>query len=107
MRRLLGRRSRSDDRSDDATTEASATTTTADGCTDVAVPAAREDGGATAPKERLDPEKTYDLVFKTNCGSFTVTLDLVKAPATAASLVSLAKSGFYDDTSSTGSCRAS
>ena len=64
----------------------------------MAVPAAREDGGATAPKERLDPEMTYNLVFKTNCGSFTVTLDQAKAPATAASLVSLAKSGFYDDT---------
>ena len=61
-------------------------------------PAAREDGGATAPKERLDPEKTYKLVFKTNCGSYTVTLDLDSAPATAASLVSLAKSGFFDDT---------
>ena len=62
------------------------------------VPEAREDGGATEPKERLDPEKTYKLVFKTNCGSFTVTLDQAKAPATSASLVSLAKSGFYDNT---------
>ena len=62
------------------------------------MPAAREDGGATAPKERLDPEVTYNLVFKTNCGSFTVTLDQAKAPATTASLVSLAKSGFYDNT---------
>jgi peptidyl-prolyl cis-trans isomerase B (cyclophilin B) len=70
----------------------------ADGCTDVDVPEAREDGGATAPAERLDPETTYDLVLTTNCGSFTVTLDLEKAPATAASLVSLAESGFYDDT---------
>ena len=74
------------------------TTSSADGCTDVAVPPAREDGGATAPTERLDPEKTYKLVFKTNCGSFTVTLDLETAPATAASLVSLAQSGFYDGT---------
>ena len=69
-----------------------------DGCTDVDVPEAREDGGATAPTERLDPERTYNLVFETNCGSFTVTLDLAKAPATAASLVSLAKAGFYDET---------
>lgn len=82
----------------DATTAASDTATGADGCTDVDVPAAREDGGATAPKERLDPEQTYNLVFTTNCGSFTVTLDLATAPATAASLVSLAKAGFYDDT---------
>ena len=83
------------------TTAATWTTTAAvgaDGCTDVTVPAAREDGGATAPKERLDPEKTYKLVFETNCGTFTVTLDLKSAPATAASLVSLAKSGFYDNT---------
>jgi peptidyl-prolyl cis-trans isomerase B (cyclophilin B) len=69
-----------------------------DGCTDIEAPAAREDGGATEPKQRLDPEKTYKLVFKTNCGSFTVTLDLDSAPATAASLVSLAKAGFFDDT---------
>ena len=44
------------------------------------------------------PRRRYALVINTNCGSFTVTLDLAKAPATAASLVSLAKSGFYDDT---------
>ena len=64
----------------------------ADGCTDVDLPPARKDGGATAPKERLDPEKTYKLVFKTNCGSFTVTLDLEKAPATAA-VARLAREG--------------
>ncbi len=84
-----------------ATTDGTSTTTAtvgADGCTDVSVPAAREDGGATKPKERLDPEVTYKLVFKTNCGSFTVTLDQAKAPATTASLVSLSKAGFYDDT---------
>ncbi len=84
------------------TTESTDTTATAtvgpDGCSDVTVPEAREDGGATEPEERLDPEKTYKLVFKTNCGSFTVTLDQAKAPATSASLVSLAKSGFYDNT---------
>ena len=80
------------------TTSTSAATVGADGCTDVPVPAPRKDGGATKPKERLDPEVTYKLVFKTNCGSFTVTLDQAKAPATTASLVSLAKAGFYDDT---------
>ena len=83
-------------------TEATSTEPTAGGatggCTDVAAPAPRKDGNATAPKERLDPEKTYNLVFKTNCGSFTVTLVLATAPATATSLVALARSGFYDDT---------
>ena len=81
-----------------ATDTTAAATVGADGCSDVKVPKAREDGGATKPKERLDPEKTYKLVFKTNCGSYTVTLDQAKAPATSASLVSLAKSGFYDNT---------
>jgi peptidyl-prolyl cis-trans isomerase B (cyclophilin B) len=83
---------------DGATTAASETATSADGCTDVAAPAPREDGGAKKPTERLDPEMSYELVFETNCGSFTVTLDVAKAPATAASLVSLARSGFYDRT---------
>jgi len=82
------------------TTEAATTTSNSDAgtCTDVEAPPARKDGGATEPKERLDPEKTYRLVFKTNCGSFTVTLDLDSAPATSASLVSLAKAGFFDNT---------
>jgi peptidyl-prolyl cis-trans isomerase B (cyclophilin B) len=79
-------------------TEAGDDTTAGAGCTDVDLPAARENGGATAPTERLDPEQTYRLVFATNCGSFTVTLDLDSAPATSASLVSLATSGFFDDT---------
>jgi peptidyl-prolyl cis-trans isomerase B (cyclophilin B) len=94
---------------DTATSTAAATTTAdttstatatvgADGCSDVPVPEPRADGGATEPKERLDPEVTYKLVFKTNCGSFTVTLDQAKAPATTASLVSLSKAGFYDNT---------
>jgi len=82
------------------TTTATTSTATvgADGCSDVPVPAARKNGGETKPKERLDPEVTYKLVFTTNCGSFTVTLDQAKAPATTASLVSLAKAGFYDNT---------
>jgi cyclophilin family peptidyl-prolyl cis-trans isomerase len=67
-------------------------------CTEADVPPAREDGGATAPTERLDPEKTYNLVVKTNCGTFTITLDQATSPATTASLVSLANDGFYDDT---------
>jgi peptidyl-prolyl cis-trans isomerase B (cyclophilin B) len=85
-----------------STNDSAATDTTStaaeSGCTNATKPAPRKDGGAKAPKERLDPEKTYALVFATNCGSFTVTLDLVTAPATSSSLVSLAKSGFFDNT---------
>jgi cyclophilin family peptidyl-prolyl cis-trans isomerase len=67
-------------------------------CKEVEAPAPREDGGQTAPTERLDPEKTYTLAFATSCGTFTVTLDQAQSPATAASLVELARNGFYDDT---------
>jgi peptidyl-prolyl cis-trans isomerase B (cyclophilin B) len=47
---------------------------------------------------KLDPAKTYRLVFQTNCGDFTITLDQKSAPNAASSLVSLAKRGFFDDT---------
>jgi peptidyl-prolyl cis-trans isomerase B (cyclophilin B) len=67
-------------------------------CASVEAPAPREDGGETAPSERLDPEQTWTLTFDTSCGSFVVTLDLESAPATSASLVSLARDGFFDDT---------
>ena len=74
-------------------------TTPTDGeCANVEAPAPREDGGATQPTERLDPEKTWTLRFETSCGPFVVTLDTASAPATAASLVSLAEQGFFDDT---------
>jgi peptidyl-prolyl cis-trans isomerase B (cyclophilin B) len=67
-------------------------------CADVTAPDPRADGDATPPAERLDPEVTYELVFATSCGSFTVTLDQAAAPATTASLVALARDGFFDDT---------
>ena len=47
---------------------------------------------------KLDPSKTYRLVFDTNCGDFTVTLSPRLAPNATGSLVSLARQGFFDDT---------
>jgi len=67
-------------------------------CADVDAPEPRANGEATAPTERLDPELTWTLTFETSCGRFVVTLDLESAPATAASLVSLAQAGFFDGT---------
>ena len=84
--------------SSSSTSAATETAETVSGCESVEAPAPRDAGGATAPKERLDPERTWTLTFDTSCGTFVVTLDLDSAPATAASLVSLAQSGFYDDT---------
>jgi peptidyl-prolyl cis-trans isomerase B (cyclophilin B) len=48
------------------------------------------------PKERLDPAKTYVATVKTNCGEFEITLDVRRAPKTAASFKHLADKGFYD-----------
>jgi peptidyl-prolyl cis-trans isomerase B (cyclophilin B) len=81
---------------DDA--QESADVTAAAGCADVDLPAPGDDGGATAPTDTLDPAQTWTLTFDTSCGTFVVTLDLDSAPSTAASLVALAESGFYDDT---------
>jgi peptidyl-prolyl cis-trans isomerase B (cyclophilin B) len=75
------------------------TTTAASGaCEDVGSPAARDPGKHQAPTGPLDTGKTYALTFDTNCGSFTVTLDQKLAPKTSASLVALAKDGYFDDT---------
>jgi peptidyl-prolyl cis-trans isomerase B (cyclophilin B) len=67
-------------------------------CRQVDAPEPKPDGGADPPEGDLEQGTTYSLVFKTNCGSFTVKLDPKTAPETAASLVSLARAGFYDDT---------
>jgi cyclophilin family peptidyl-prolyl cis-trans isomerase len=73
-------------------------TTAEDGCADVEAPAPKDDGGATKPSELLDDAVTYTLIVETSCGDFEITLDQETAPDTAASLVALARSGFYDDT---------
>jgi peptidyl-prolyl cis-trans isomerase B (cyclophilin B) len=46
----------------------------------------------------LDPDKTYGLVFETNHGTFTVTLDQKTSPNVSASMVALARKGFFDGT---------
>jgi cyclophilin family peptidyl-prolyl cis-trans isomerase len=68
------------------------------GCNVADLPEPKPDGGQTAPEAPLDAETTYRLRLETNCGSFTITLDQASAPHTAASLVSLARDGFYDGT---------
>ena len=67
-------------------------------CASVEAPEPKPDGGQQPPSGALDEAKTYDLVVETNCGSFTIQLDQKTAPKTAASLVSLAESGFFDGT---------
>ena len=72
------------------------TVATDNGCEHVEAPEPKADGGQTPPNTTL--KAPADLVFATNCGSFTVRLDPKLAPHTGASLVKLAKNGFYDDT---------
>src|ERR687896_1510889 len=75
------------------------TATTGDGeCESVEAPDPREPETREAPTEPLDTGASYSLMVATNCGSFTFALDLESAPNTAASLVALARDGFYDDT---------
>jgi peptidyl-prolyl cis-trans isomerase B (cyclophilin B) len=71
---------------------------TAGGCEQVEAPAPREPGKQKKPSEGLDPAKDWSLVVKTNCGDFTVALDLDSGPNASASLVALARSGYFDDT---------
>jgi cyclophilin family peptidyl-prolyl cis-trans isomerase len=79
--------------------DSSATTTTAvTECADVDAPAARGPEQGEKVVSELDPSKTYTLTFDTSCGAFTVTLDQKLAPKTSASLVALAKAGYFDDT---------
>jgi peptidyl-prolyl cis-trans isomerase B (cyclophilin B) len=68
------------------------------GCQQVSNPAPKRDGGGTKPTKPLDASKTWTLDVRTSCGVFTITLDLKSAPKASASMVGLARSGFFDNT---------
>jgi peptidyl-prolyl cis-trans isomerase B (cyclophilin B) len=68
------------------------------GCKQVPAPSPKPEGHENKPQGVLDASKRWKLVVRTNCGAFTIALDLDKAPNTAASLVSLTRSGFFDGT---------
>jgi len=67
-------------------------------CKDVEQPPPHDDGGQSKPKRELDDSKTYEVELQTSCGSFTIKLDQKTSPQAAASFASLARSGFFDDT---------
>jgi peptidyl-prolyl cis-trans isomerase B (cyclophilin B) len=50
------------------------------------------------PTLRLDAKKSYAAVLDTSCGTFTIALDVKRAPRTSASFVYMAKKGLYDNT---------
>jgi cyclophilin family peptidyl-prolyl cis-trans isomerase len=67
-------------------------------CGPVVRPAPKPDGGRQPPRQRLDPRKRYDVILATNCGSFTIRLDVRTSPRTTASFVALMRSGFFNRT---------
>jgi cyclophilin family peptidyl-prolyl cis-trans isomerase len=75
----------------DTTTQAGDT-----GCRTVAAPKPKPDGNEKKPKLELASGTTYELVFTTSCGSFTITLDPKNSPVTGGSVWTLAKKGFFD-----------
>jgi cyclophilin family peptidyl-prolyl cis-trans isomerase len=81
-----------------ATGAGSETSAAGAGCKDVDAPGASGPGSHAAPTSLLPAGKTYTLTFDTSCGSFTVTLDPKSAPRTTASLVALARDGYFDET---------
>ena len=74
------------------------TASTSGRCQQVQQPQPRNPGKHKKPKAELDSSKQWSLAFHTNCGDFTVQLDLKSAPHASASLVALAKAGYFDDT---------
>jgi cyclophilin family peptidyl-prolyl cis-trans isomerase len=82
--------------SDAASSRTPAATET--GCQKVSQPAAKPEQQLPKPTLKLDAAKTYVATVSTSCGDFEIKLDVKRAPKTTASFVSLARSGFYDDT---------
>ncbi len=74
-----------------------ATSTDAAGCVPVQQPKAAS-RSAPKPTASLDPAKTYDVRFATNCGAFTIRLAVKTSPRTTASFASLVRRGFFDAT---------
>src|SRR5690348_16713239 len=68
------------------------------GCHQVQQPQPRNPGKHQKPRAELDASKQWSLTFHTNCGDFTVLLNLKTAPHASASMVALAKAGYFDDT---------
>lgn len=89
----------SDDDGGETTQEQAATTATDAevACESVELPAPKGEQRARKPSQRLDPSRDWVATVTTNCGSFSIALDVARAPKTTASFASLARSGFYDD----------
>ena len=70
----------------------------ANGCLEVQQPSPRNPGSQKKPTAPLPAGKRWSLIVKTSCGSFTIALDPKTAPNAAASMVALARAGFFKNT---------
>lgn len=66
-------------------------------CASVELPAPKSDR-FDKPGQTLDPGEPAKATVDTSCGSFVITLDTKRSPATTNSFAFLAEQGFYDDT---------
>ena len=73
------------------------TETDSNGCVPASMPSTGARSG-TKPTAPLDASKTYDVVVKTNCGTFTIQLDPQQSPNAVASFVKLAQAKYFDNT---------
>ena len=73
-------------------------TTTEGGCKDVKAPKKKPEGTEQRPSGPLASDKTYSVKLETTCGDFAIGVDQEAAPQAAASLVLLARNGFFDRT---------
>ncbi len=91
---------------DDAEEPASTTETVAEtpetpddaGCETAEQPEPKDPGKLKKPTLKLDDAKTYTAKVATSCGDFTIKLDAERAPKTGGAFVTLARDGFFDNT---------
>jgi peptidyl-prolyl cis-trans isomerase B (cyclophilin B) len=79
------------------TTASTATTSQKGPCKSVAKPSPKGPQNLPKPTLKLDPAKQWTATMVTNCGTFTIKLDVKRAPKTSASFASLSEKGFYDN----------
>jgi peptidyl-prolyl cis-trans isomerase B (cyclophilin B) len=69
----------------------------ADGeCRQVSQPAPKGEQDLDVPEGKLDAQKRHTVTMETSCGSFTITLDVRRAPKTASAFAGLTRDGFFD-----------
>jgi peptidyl-prolyl cis-trans isomerase B (cyclophilin B) len=81
-----------------STSPSTGTTAAVTSCPLVSLPEPGSPKKATKPTQLLPADKTYDVTFVTNCGSFTFRLDQAQSPHAVASIVALVQNGFYNHT---------